>query len=226
MLGALGAARGARADEPQPRPRGQLRALPGGAQDVEALLGRGPSDPQRREGLGGRRRDGGRPERVVDRLGGQRDAPGPERAGVRGDVGPVGDDDGRAPVRGAQQRAGEQVRRGAQMAPERAPQDEGHAAAPRAGQRGGQRDAPRRAAHHGPVGARRGQAADGALGDVAVGHAGVGDRPGGVVRAPAEQRQLDREALVQGAEGPGAIGRDQVRDEQDGARVAQRRASS
>jgi hypothetical protein len=54
---------------------------------------------------------------------------------------------------------------------------------------------------------------------VAVRHAGVGDRAGGVVAAAAEQRQLDPLALVQRAERPGAVGRDDVGDEQDRPRV-------
>jgi hypothetical protein len=45
------------------------------------------------------------------------------------------------------------------------------------------------------------------------------------MRAPAEERQLERHALVQGAEGAGAIGRDVVGDEEDRA-GAHRSASS
>jgi hypothetical protein len=54
----------------------------------------------------------------------------------------------------------------------------------------------------------------------------VAHAAGRVVRAPAEERELDADALVQGAEGADPVGRDDVRDDEDGPAVAQRRASS
>ena len=61
----------------------------------------------------------------------------------------------------------------------------------------------------------RGQPVDLALGDAAEGHARVVEPGGRVMRAPAEERQLERHALVQRAERAGAIGRDVVGDEED-----------
>ena len=54
-----------------------------------------------------------------------------------------------------------------------------------------------------------------ALSDAAKGHARVVEARGGVVRAPAEERELERHAFVQRAERAGAIGRDVVGDEED-----------
>jgi hypothetical protein len=65
---------------------------------------------------------------------------------------------------------------------------------------------------------------DGALADAPERDARVLDAGRRVVRAPAEQGELDGDALVQRREGAGAVGRDVVGDEED--RGAHRSASS
>ena len=130
-------------------------------------------------------------------------------------MGPVADDHRGAAVDAAQQRARGEVRRGPQVAPQRAPEHERGVRALRAEEGGGQRDAAGRPAHDGGVATARGQRVDLALGDAAEGHARVVEPGGRVVRAPAEEGQLERHALVQRAERAGAIGRDVVGDEED-----------
>jgi len=127
----------------------------------------------------------------------------------------VAHDDRRTAVDVAQERTRGQMRGGPEVAPQRAPKDERRARALGPEEGGGQRDAPGRAAHDGGVATARGQPVDLALGDPAEGQAGIVEAGGRVVRAPAEQRQLERHPLVQGAERAGAIGRDVVGDEED-----------
>jgi hypothetical protein len=140
-------------------------------------------------------------------------------------MGSVADDDGRPPVDVAHERARGQVRRGPEVAPERAPEDERGARPLGAQKGGGQRDAARRPGHDGGVAPARGHLVDLALGDAAEGHARVVETGGRVMRAPSEERQLEGDALVQRAERAGAIGRDVVGDEEDRA-AAHRSASS
>ena len=85
---------------------------------------------------------------------------------------------------------------------------------------GGQRDAARGPAHDRRMAAAGGQRVDRALADAAKGHAGVLEPRGRVMRAPAEQRELQRDALVQRPERAGAIGRDVVGDEEHRHRSA------
>ena len=140
-------------------------------------------------------------------------------------MGSVADDDRRAAVDVAHERARSQVRRGPEVAPQRAPEDERGARPLGAGEGGGQRHAARRPGHDGAVAPARGQRVDLALVDAAEGHARVVEPYGRVMRAPAEERQLERHALVQRSKRAGAIGRDVVGDEEDRA-GAHRRASS
>ena len=85
---------------------------------------------------------------------------------------------------------------------------------------GGQRDAARGPAHDRRVAPAGGQGVDRALADAAEGHAGVLEPGGGVMRAPPEERELQRHALVQRAERAGAVGRDVVGDEEHRHRSA------
>jgi len=122
----------------------------------------------------------------------------------------------------AQQRPGGEVGGGARLVPQRAPQHERHVGASRSEERAREGLAPGRAADDRASLLR--EAADLVLGHGPERDARVLDGARRVVRAPAEQQQLDPDALVQRAEGSDAIGRDVVRHDED--RPAHRSASS
>jgi hypothetical protein len=137
-----------------------------------------------------------------------------EPQGVGADVRPVAHDDRRAAMDVAQQRTRGQVRRGGEVAPQRAPEHERQTRAAGAEEGGGQGDAARRPAYDRRVAPARGQRVHVALGNPAKGHAGILEPGGGVVRAPAEERELERHARVQRSKRAGAVGRHVVGDEE------------
>ena len=96
------------------------------------------------------------------------------------------------------------------LGPQRAPQHERDPRPAGAEPGGRKRRAPGGAGHDGAVAAGRGEGVHLALGHVPVRDAGILDAAGGVVRAAAEQRELEPDALVQRRErarrGPGARG--------------------
>jgi hypothetical protein len=117
-----------------------------------------------------------------------------------------------------QQRPCGQVGGRRQVAPQRAPENEGGAGPLRAEEGRRQRDPPGGARDDRRVALRSGERVDAALRCAAKGDAGVVEAGRGVMRTSSEDRQLEGHALVQGREGAGAVGRDVVGGEEDGAR--------
>jgi hypothetical protein len=127
----------------------------------------------------------------------------------------------RRPPGGTARRAGARRRRAPPTAAGPTARSTGRTAPARRGRRGrtpaGRSARPSRRPRRGS--AARGEASCTALGHVAVRDTGVLHAHRRVVRAPAEQRELDPDQRVEFREGARAVGGDEVRDEEDRAAV-------